>query len=225
MAALLLADNVEKHYELGRTRVPALRGVSFEIEAGEFLAIAGPSGCGKTTLMNILGCLDKPSAGRVFLDGTDMASLSDDQGADLRLGKLGFIFQMFNLIPVLNVIENVELPLTVAGVPKDQRRRRVGELVELVGLTEVVRHKPDELSGGQRQRVAIARALANEPEIVMADEPTANLDTDTSYGILKEMQRLNRGKGVTFIFATHDAELMSYAGRVIHLKDGLVTAQ
>lgn len=225
MAGLLSVDRVEKHYELGRTKVHALRGVSFEIEAGEFLAIAGPSGCGKTTMINILGCLDRPSAGRVFLDGTDMASLSDDEGAELRLGKLGFIFQMFNLIPVLNVIENVELPLTVAGVPKEERRRRVRELVDIVGLSDVVRHKPDELSGGQRQRVAIARALANRPEIVMADEPTANLDTDTSYGILKEMQRLNKEQGVTFIFATHDAELMSYASRTIHLKDGLVTAQ
>lgn len=222
--ATVSVQKVEKHYILGKTSVPALRGVSFEVDHGEFVSVVGPSGCGKTTLMNIIGCLDTPTGGRVLLDDEDIAAFSDDRGADVRLAKMGFIFQSFNLVPVLSVQENVELPLILAGAGRRERRERARELVAAVGLEEYATHKPDELSGGQRQRVAIARALVNEPEIVIADEPTANLDSETSRMLLEEMQRLNEERAVTFLFATHDPEIMSYAKRIIRLRDGLITA-
>lgn len=220
--ALLQVQDVAKHYPLGRTIVKALRGVSFSVDRGEFMAVVGPSGCGKTTLMNIIGCLDRPSSGRVLLDGSDTAGFGDSRSADLRLEKMGFIFQFFNLVPVLSVRENIELPMIMARTPKPRRRRRVRELAEMVGLEDYLHHKPDELSGGQRQRVAIARALANEPEIVIADEPTANLDSETSRTILEAMKQLNEREAVTFLFATHDPEIMSFAERIVKLRDGIL---
>jgi putative ABC transport system ATP-binding protein len=221
--AIVSVQELEKTYYLGKTTVPALRGVSFDIDHGEFVSVVGPSGCGKTTLMNIIGCLDEAGGGRVLLDDQDIAHFTDRRGADVRLSKMGFIFQAFNLVPVLNVLENVELPLILAGRSRTERRGRAQDVVEAVGLGEYAGHRPDELSGGQRQRVAIARALVNEPEIVIADEPTANLDSETSRMLLEQMQELNEHRKVTFLFATHDPEIMSYARRIIHLRDGLIT--
>jgi putative ABC transport system ATP-binding protein len=214
--------DVRKTYTLGKTEIPALRGVSFTVEPGDFLSIVGPSGCGKTTLLNIIGTIDEPTAGEVRIDGQPLAGLSDNAEADLRLARMGFIFQAFNLIPVLNIIENVEFPLILAGVKPRDRRERALELIEAVGLAEYAAHKPDELSGGQRQRVAIARALVNDPEVVIADEPTANLDSETGGVILALMQRLNVEQQVSFIFSTHDPDIMRYAKRIIRLKDGLI---
>jgi putative ABC transport system ATP-binding protein len=219
---LLETRNLDKDYSLGKTTIAALRGVNLSIDHGEFVSIMGPSGCGKTTLLNILGCIDRPTRGQVLFGGTDVAGLSDDQETDKRLGEIGFIFQSFNLVPVLTAAENIELPLVLAGLPKARRRARVDALVETVGLQEYRKHRPDELSGGQRQRVAIARALVNEPALVIADEPTANLDSETGAAILEVMGRLNREAGVTFVFSTHNPEILKYAGRHIRLKDGLL---
>lgn len=222
---IISVRDVTKNYQLGRTLIPALKGLSFDIHPGEFLSIVGPSGCGKSTLLNIIGCIDKPTSGQVFFAGRDMATLNDDQEADIRLNKIGFIFQSFNLIAVLNVIENVEFPLLVNKVPKAERRRIVDHLVEVVGLKEFIGHRPDELSGGQRQRVAIARALVNKPSLVIADEPTANLDSGTSVMIMEVMKRLNQEEKVSFIFSTHNELIEKYAKRIITLKDGLITGE
>lgn len=223
--SLLRVEHINKDYYLGKTVIHALKDVSFEVEEGEFISIVGPSGCGKTTLLNILGCIDKPTSGDVFFDNRNLAELSDAREAEIRLARLGFIFQSFNLVAVLNCFENVEFPLILAGVDKAERKRRVQHMVELVGLGEFVSHKPDELSGGQRQRVAIARALINNPAIVIADEPTANLDSETGEGILETMSRLNEEEKVTFIFSTHNPEIMRHAKRVVHLKDGKIASQ
>jgi len=220
--AVLEVENVHKVYSLGKTELEALKGVSFTIERGDFMSIVGPSGCGKTTLLNIIGCIDKPTSGKVLFEGNDVATYSDNQEADTRLSRMGFVFQSFNLIPVLSVSENVEFPLILRGVEKKKRRGRVKELVDAVGLSRYSAHKPDELSGGQRQRVAIARALVNEPELVIADEPTANLDSETGAMIVDLMGTLNQEQGVSFVFSTHNPEIMKYAHRIIHLKDGLV---
>lgn len=220
--ALIETKGVSKTYHLGKSEVRALKDVSITIDEGEFVSVVGPSGCGKTTLLNIIGCIDRPSAGSVFLEGREVESLSENQEADTRLRTIGFIFQSFNLIPVLDIAENIAFPLILAKVPKKQRKRRVEYLIDLVGLAEFVDHKPDELSGGQRQRVAIARALANNPRLVIADEPTANLDSKTSRMILEAMKELNRKERVTFLFSTHDPMITEYAGRKIHLLDGEV---
>jgi putative ABC transport system ATP-binding protein len=217
---LLKLQDVRRTYSLGKTQVHALRGVSFDVDRGDFLSIVGPSGSGKTTLLNIIGCIDRPTSGKVFLDGDDVSDYPDPKEADMRLRTMGFVFQTFNLIPVLTVRENVEFPLLLAGVPKAKRRKRAEELVEAVDLTEFIRHKPDELSGGQRQRVAIARALVNQPELVIADEPTANLDTETGAMIIDLMKSLNRNQNVSFIFSTHNPEIVNYARRVVRLRDG-----
>ena len=217
---LLEVRNLDNDYSLGKTTIAALRGVNLCIDHGEFVSIMGPSGCGKTTLLNILGCIDRPTRGQVLFGGTDVSGLSDDQETDRRLGEIGFIFQSFNLVPVLSAAENIELPLVLAGLPKAWRKARVDSLIETVGLQQYRRHRPDELSGGQRQRVAIARALVNEPALVIADEPTANLDSGTGAAILEVMGRLNREAGVTFVFSTHNPEILRYAGRHIRLKDG-----
>jgi putative ABC transport system ATP-binding protein len=222
---ILEVRGVTKDYRLGKTVIHALRGLDFAVEAGDFVSIVGPSGCGKTTLLNIIGCIDKPSSGTVLLGGEDVASFDDDRESDARLEKLGFIFQSFNLVAVLDVRENIEFPLMLAKLPKAERRRRVDHLVELVGLQEFVDHKPDELSGGQRQRVAIARALVNNPSIVIADEPTANLDSATSTTIMEAMKRLNDEEKVTFIFSTHNELIEKYARRVLTIKDGLITGE
>jgi putative ABC transport system ATP-binding protein len=219
---LLEVRNLDKDYSLGKTTIQALRGVNLSIDHGEFVSIMGPSGCGKTTLLNVLGCIDRPTRGQVLFGGTDVSGLSDNQETDKRLEEIGFIFQSFNLVPVLTAAENIELPLVLAGMPKARRKARVDSLVETVGLQQYRRHRPDELSGGQRQRVAIARALVNEPSLVIADEPTANLDSETGAAILEVMGRLNRDEGVTFIFSTHNPEILKYAGRHIRLKDGLL---
>ena len=223
MAIVELKD-VEKVYPLGKTQVHALRGVTLTVEKGDFVSIAGPSGSGKSTILNLLGCVDTATSGTVRVNGTDTAKLSDREITGLRHEVLGFIFQSFNLIPVLNVFENVEFPLLLGKgkVSKTERREWVDHLIEAVGLSKWRTHKPSELSGGQRQRVAIARALATKPSIVMADEPTANLDSVTSQAILELMRRMNRDLGTTFIFSTHDQEIVDLADHVIRLQDGQV---
>ncbi len=219
--ASIHVDDVTKEYELGRTKVPALRGVSLAVEPGEFIAVAGPSGSGKSTLLNLIGCLDHPTTGRVLVGSKDVAALDDDALSDLRAEKIGFIFQTFNLIPVLSALENVEFPLLFRGGNHGGRERALRALEE-VGLADVARHKPDELSGGQRQRVAVARALVTDPAIVLADEPTANLDSATGETIISLMLEINRRDGTTFVFSTHDPKVMGHAHRVVRLEDGRI---
>jgi putative ABC transport system ATP-binding protein len=212
---------VTKIYRLGSFEVPALRGVSLDIHDGELVAIMGPSGSGKSTLMNILGCLDVPSTGSYRLDGEEVGRLKDDQLAQVRSRKIGFVFQQFNLLARTPAIEQVELPMVYAGV-RDRRARAMAAL-EAVGLADRARHRPNELSGGQQQRVAIARALVNEPSIILADEPTGALDTRTSSEIMAIFQHLNRERGLTVIFVTHEPDIAYHTRRIIHLRDGLVT--
>ena len=216
--------NVVKQYQLGRTVVPALSGVDLEIAPGEFTVVMGPSGSGKSTLLNIIGCLDRPTSGTYQFNGVEVGDRDFDKLASLRNEKIGFIFQSFNLIPVLNVIENIEFPCLMRKKkePVAELRARVLQLAEDVGLGPYLKHKPDELSGGQRQRVAIARALITHPELVLADEPTANLDSKTSTQIIDLMERLNREKGVTFLFSTHDPRVMNRAKRVVYIADGKI---
>lgn len=223
-APLLDLKAITRDYLLGKTRVSALRGVDLEVSAGEFTVVTGPSGSGKTTLLNILGCLDRASSGSYRLEGEEVADRDFDALAEVRNRKIGFIFQSFNLIPVLSVAENIELPrrLRAHGESARALRRRVADLADAVGLGPYLHHKPDELSGGQRQRVAIARALITEPRLVLADEPTANLDSTTSQQILDLMLSLNREQGVTFLFSTHDPRVVAHAWRVLHIEDGLL---
>jgi putative ABC transport system ATP-binding protein len=217
---------VSKDYMLGKTVVPALRDVSLEVEEGEFLSIAGPSGSGKTTLLNLIGCVDTPTSGTVVVNGEDTAKLSERALTDLRLRTIGFIFQSFNLVSVLSVFQNVEFPLLLQGtLSKPERRRRVADLLEAVGLAEHMRHRPSELSGGQRQRVAIARALVTRPTLVLADEPTANLDSKTGGNIIDLMRDMNRRDGTTFVFSTHDPKVMSHANAVVRIEDGRIAAR
>jgi putative ABC transport system ATP-binding protein len=216
---------LKKDYPLGQTTVHALRGIDLDIEAGTITSIIGPSGSGKTTLLNVIGCIDTASSGSVKVAGQEIGGLSDKQVTDLRLHTLGFIFQTFNLIPVLDVLENIEFPLLLMKKQSDREvRARAERLAEAVGLKEHVRHRPAELSGGQRQRVAIARALVTSPSIVLADEPTANLDSATGAQILELMREMNRQEGTTFIFSTHDPNILQYAKRVTKLKDGVIAA-
>jgi len=216
---------VTKQYWLGRTPVPALRGIDLSVEPGEFLAIAGPSGSGKTTLLNLMGCIETPTHGAVRIDGADVAGLSGDSLAELRATKIGFIFQRFNLLPVLTALENVEYPLLLTRLPDQQKRQRALEALERVGLSSFANHKPLELSGGQQQRVAIARAIVAEPRIVLADEPTANLDRTTGGDILSLMKSINQRQRTTFIFSTHDQKVMELAGRIVLLSDGLIASR
>jgi len=219
--ALISLKGITKSYQLGQTSVPALRGVDLDVEAGEFTVVMGPSGSGKTTLLNIIGLLDRADPGGSFkLDGEELAGRDFNDMAALRNRKIGFIFQSFNLIPVLDVRENIEFPCLLRKEDRGALRKRVELLAEEVGLTSVLSHRPDELSGGQRQRVAIARALVTQPEIVLADEPTANLDSATSEQILQLMERLNASRGVTFLFSTHDPRIMRRAKRVVLMADG-----
>ncbi|MGM0578904.1 MAG: ABC transporter ATP-binding protein [Myxococcota bacterium] len=223
MAGIVELRGVEKDYPLGKVTVHALSGVDLVIEPGEFSTIAGPSGSGKTTLLNLVGCVDVPTRGTVIVDGEETSSLGDKALTRLRLHKLGFIFQSFNLIPVLDVFQNVEFPLLLkGGMTKTERRARVSDIIERVDLTPQVGQRPSELSGGQRQRVAIARALVTRPRIVLADEPTANLDSATGDTILEIMRELNRDEQTTFIFSTHDEHVMAHATRIIRLADGEV---
>lgn len=230
---LIEMKQIKKDYPLGDTKVRALKGVDFSVDEGDFLSVVGPSGSGKTTLLNIIGCVDTPTNGsyelhdeRVFdyKDERDEAGLSDDKLTEIRLFKVGFIFQTFNLIPVLNIIENVEFPLLLMGntLSKDDIRERAEHFIKAVELEEYALHRPSELSGGQRQRVAIARALVTRPDIVLADEPTANLDSVTGNKILTLMQRLNEEEKTTFIFSTHDPEVLKYAKRIVKIRDGLI---
>ena len=217
-------SNVTKAYPLGTTTVHALRGIDLTVNVGDFMSIVGPSGSGKTTLLNIIGCIDQATAGSVVVDGDEITTMKDKQITDLRLYKIGFIFQTFNLIPVLNVIENVEFPLLLMKrFSKSDVRLRADRLIEAVGLGEHRLHRPAELSGGQRQRVAIARALVTEPAIVLADEPTANLDSETGAQILELMRDLNQKEKTTFIFSTHDHNVLEYAKKIVKIKDGLIT--
>lgn len=222
MAHLIELSGIKKSYQLGMTEVVALRGVDLFIDVGEFTVVTGPSGSGKTTLLNIIGCLDRASAGKYVLDGIDVSNKDFDDLADVRNQKIGFIFQNFNLIPVLNVAENIEFPCAVRQNPEEAGalRARVEKLAEAVGLKEYLHHKPDELSGGQRQRVAIARALITTPRLVLADEPTANLDSKTSAQIIDLMLELNRNQGVTFLFSTHDPRVVQHARRALQILDG-----
>jgi putative ABC transport system ATP-binding protein len=215
-------ENVTKTFKIGKLETQALRGVTLSIESGEFTALVGPSGSGKTTLLQLIGCLDQPTSGRVFINGKDISQLNRNQRADMRRGTIGFIFQFFALIPTLTAYENVELPLLLTGASAVERRQRVTQLLEAVELSDRSHHRPDQLSGGQQQRVAIARALSTKPSLILADEPTANLDTPNGKQIMEIMTRLNQETGVTFIFATHDPRVIKYARRVITLRDGLV---
>ncbi len=216
--------SVSKTYRLGKVDVKALSSVDLEIAAGDFLVIHGPSGSGKTTLLNIAGCLDKADGGSFELDGEELSRTPLSQLARIRNEKIGFIFQSFNLIPVLNVAENIEFPCLIRknSGPRAVLRRRAEEIAAEVGLAKFLHHRPDELSGGQRQRVAIARALITDPKLVLADEPTANLDSGTSLQILALMQRLNRERGVTFVFSTHDPVVMGKARRKVGMRDGMI---
>lgn len=222
--SIVTADKVEKSYRLGEQTVAALRGASVTVEEGEFLVLAGPSGSGKSTLLNIIGCIDRADAGTVCIDGRDVASLSADNLSDLRARAIGFVFQTFNLLPVLSAAENVEYPLLLLPeLTEGERRERVAHFLDVVGLADYANHRPGQLSGGQRQRVAIARALAPQGRVILADEPTANLDRRTGEGILDLMQQLNRDSGVSFVFSTHDPSVMERADRLLHIEDGLVT--
>jgi putative ABC transport system ATP-binding protein len=216
-------DHVDKRYRLGRVDVPALQDVSLEIGRGEFVALAGPSGSGKTTLLNLIGCVDKPDRGRVVIDGVDTTALPLHRLAATRRDTLGFVFQTFNLVPVLTAWENVEYPLLLKGLPRRERSQRVASWLEQTGIAAQARQRPDQLSGGQRQRVAIARAMAGQPKLVVADEPTANLDSDTAARILDLLAEINRHTGCTFVFSTHDPSLIARAERVVSITDGRIT--
>lgn len=219
--ALIEANNISKNYQTGDIQVPALKGVSFSIDKGAFAAFVGPSGSGKSTILNILGCLDHPSGGQIVIDGTDTGKLDRNTAATFRGDHLGFIFQDFNLVPVLTAYENVEYPLLmVQGWPADKRRERVTAMLEAVGMKEQMHKRPDQMSGGQKQRVAVARALVAEPKLVLADEPTANLDHDTAYMILNLMKKMRDELGTTFIFSTHDPKIMGEAEVTFTLEDG-----
>jgi putative ABC transport system ATP-binding protein len=226
MAPIVSIVDVYKDYSLGKTVVPALRGVSLDVGAGEFLSIAGPSGSGKTTLLNLIGCVDVSTRGTVVVTGKNTAELSERELTSLRLNTIGFIFQSFNLVPVLSVFQNVEFPLLLQRrLSRAERRSRVMTLLEQVGIATHADHRPSELSGGQRQRVAVARALVGSPHIVLADEPTANLDSVTGEHIVDLMKELNQRDGTTFIFSTHDARVMSHANAIIRLEDGKIVGR
>lgn len=222
MSIVLSAHGLRKTYQQGEITVPALQGIDLEIEQGDFVVLAGPSGSGKTTLLNLFGALDEPTSGTVVVDGTDLATLNRRAKADLRRDRIGFVFQSYNLVPVLTAYENAELILMLQGVPESDRRARVMPLLQAVGLEGMEDRRPNQLSGGQQQRVAVARALAPKPAIVLADEPTANLDSKTSTALLDTMRELNETSGTTFVFSSHDQKVIDRARRLVWLEDGLV---
>ncbi|HHU83291.1 MAG TPA: ABC transporter ATP-binding protein [Firmicutes bacterium] len=222
--ALLELKGVKKIYQQGKIEIPALRGIDLTVGKGEFTTVFGPSGSGKTTLLNIIGCLDKPTGGRVEFDGRELGTLSKKELALLRRHNIGFVFQSYNLIPVLTAYENVEFAIRLIGKhSKDEIRERVLKILAAVGLAGLENRRPNELSGGQKQRVAIARALVKEPKLVLADEPTANLDSKTSQEVLEIMVKMNKELGTTFIFSTHDPQVMAYARRMLEIRDGLIS--
>lgn len=218
---LIVAEGLEKTYQNG-VEVRAVRGIGLKIEKGEFTAIVGPSGSGKTTFLNLISGLDTPTAGRVFLDGREIGNMSGTELSDFRRDHIGFIFQAYNLIPVLTATENIEYVMILQGVEKQKRRKRVMQLLEMVGLEDKADTRPTMLSGGQKQRVAVARAMAASPNIILADEPTANLDSQTARSLLHIMQKMNERHGVTFVFSTHDTRVMECARRIVTLRDGKV---
>ena len=222
--ALIEIQDVTKVYQMGDVEVHALRGVSLTIAEGEMVAIMGPSGSGKSTLMNILGCLDQPTAGVYVLDGEDVGSLNDDQLASIRNRKVGFVFQQYMLLPRQNALRQVEMPLIYRGVSASERRRRAEVALRIVGMTQRMDHKPNELSGGQQQRVAIARALVGSPAVILADEPTGALDTKTSEEIMRILQRLNTEQGLTVVLVTHELDIAAYAQRVLVMRDGVLVS-
>ena len=215
-------EHVWKIYQMGEVRVNALRGLNLSIKKGEFVAIMGPSGSGKSTCVNMVGCLDVPSKGKIFLEGRDIAKLSESDLAQIRGKKIGFIFQQFNLIPTLSALENVALPMVFQGIPREERMSRAKELLTKVDLNERINHRPTELSGGQQQRVAIARSLANLPEVVLADEPTGNLDSKTGKNVIDFLREMHKNEGKTIIMVTHDRNVANHAQRVEYLKDGMI---
>jgi putative ABC transport system ATP-binding protein len=222
---ILKMENVSKTYQSNKVGVQALSDFSMTVEPGEFLSLAGPSGSGKTTALNMIGCLDKPTTGNLYIDGVDISTQSSSDLAILRRNEIGFVFQTFNLIPILSAFENVELPLILKLKGKmntTERKSAVEKILTVVGLKDLMNRKPAEMSGGQQQRVAIARALVKEPKLILADEPTANLDSETGKSILELMHQLNAEKGVTFIFSTHDKMVMDFAKRIVMLKDGKI---
>ena len=220
--ALIALDHVYKTYQMGDVEIHALRGVSLQIHPGEFVAIMGASGSGKSTTMNIVGCLDRPTRGHYYLDGEDVSKLSKDELADIRNRKIGFVFQNFNLLSRTSALENVELPMLYLGIKQQERVERAKEALELVGLQDRMTNMPNQLSGGQQQRVAIARSLVNRPAIILADEPTGNLDSRTSVEVMDIFQRLNRERGITVAIVTHEPDIAQYAGRVVVFKDGRI---
>jgi len=224
--SIIQVRDVTKDYLLGKTHVHALRGVSLTVDQGEFLSVAGPSGSGKTTLLNLIGCVDTPTTGTVEVAGQDTSKLTERALTDLRLHQIGFIFQSFNLVQVLSVFQNIEFPLLLqGGLTRAERAARVNGLLEAVGIPEYGRHRPSELSGGQRQRVAVARALVTRPALVLADEPTANLDSLTGQNIIDLMRDMNRKDGTTFVFSTHDPKVMAHANAIIRIEDGVVAGR
>jgi putative ABC transport system ATP-binding protein len=219
---LIELDQISKVYHMGEIQVHALRGVSLQVERGETVAIMGTSGSGKSTLMNVVGCLDQPSTGAYLLDGQDVGRLNDDRLAEIRNRQIGFVFQTFNLLPRTTALQNVMLPMIYDGVGLAERRRRAGQALTAVGLQDRLQHKPNELSGGQQQRVAIARALVNEPSILLADEPTGNLDSSSGAEVMALLRKLNRDRGITLLLVTHDPEIARQTSRILHLHDGRI---
>jgi putative ABC transport system ATP-binding protein len=222
LSAVIETQNLKKRYRMGTLNVSALNGVNLRVEAGEFMSIMGPSGSGKTTLLNLIGALDRPTEGKVLIKGTDVATLNDDELAELRNREIGFVFQFFNLMARMSALKNVEMPMAFAGVQQDKRKRRATELLENVGLGSRLNHRPTELSGGEQQRVAIARALVNDPSVVLCDEPTGNVDTKTGKEIMETLRKLNKEQQRTFAIVTHDPLVAGSVDRIAHMQDGLI---
>lgn len=216
--------NLRKSYILGEVKVEAIRGINMQIKRGEMVSIMGPSGCGKTTLLNIIGSLDYPTSGKIILEGKDISDATEKELTRIRRKSVGFVFQFYNLLPVLSALENVELPMLIAGVSKEERNKRALELLEKVDLLGRKNHKPDELSGGERQRVAIARSLANNPAILLADEPTGDLDTETGSAVLKLLKEVNKTENQTLVLVTHDLSIAKQSERIFHIKDGVISS-